>query len=294
MPRTTASLRGASTTRLAELAQQRPEFRTWIVLLETACRAIEDDGRALSRGLAESSSSAENVPLLQGQTLVVDAADIGRLLQELAAVAKAEGGPALASYRPSAAEALELIAAAIRQDSKALESLAVVQKIPPGVLGSLAHLASVSVLQQCAGQIEHQLPQHWREGYCPLCGAWPILAERRGLDRSRRLRCGRCAADWEVAWLYCIYCGETDHNRLGSLATDERGEQDKVETCGTCRGYLKSLPSLQGFSPLELLLHDLETIELDLVALDRDYRRPATNGFALNLRVIDHASRPRL
>jgi FdhE protein len=294
MPRTTAGLRSASAARLAELSQQRPEWRTWIVLLETAWRAVEDDRRALSLLLSGSPSSAPHAPLLHGQTLEVDAANVGRLLQELAAVVHAGGEPGFAGYQPSATDTLESIAAAIRQDSSALESLAAAGGIPPGAFGSVAHLAAVSVLQQCAGQIEHQLPVHWREGYCPLCGAWPILAERRGLDRSRRLRCGRCAADWEVAWLYCIYCGETDHNRLGSLATDERGEQDKVETCSTCHGYLKSLPSLQGFSPLELLLHDLETIELDLVALDRDYRRPATNGFALSLHVLDHASRARL
>ena len=263
-------------------------------MLETAWRAVEDDRHALSLGLAGSSSSADHEPLLHRQTLLVHGARVGRLLEELAAVEKAGGGPALASYRPSAAEALELIAAAIRQDSNALETLAIDQEFSPGAFESIVHLAAVSVLQQCAGQIEHQLLLHWREGYCPLCGAWPTLVERRGLDRSRRLRCGRCAADWEVPWLYCIYCGETNHNRLGSLATDERGEQGKVETCATCRGYLKSLPSLQGFSPLELLLHDLETVELDLVALDRDYRRPATNGFALDLHVIDHASRPRL
>jgi FdhE protein len=263
-------------------------------MLETAWLAVEDDRRTLALGLTGSSSSADHEPLLHRQTLVVHGAHIGRLLEELAAVENAEGRPALASYRPSAAEALELIAAAIRQDPNALEALAIDHDFSPGALGSIAHLAAVSVLQQCARQIELQLPLHWREGYCPLCGAWPIMAERRGLDRSRRLRCGRCAADWEVPWLYCIYCGERDHDRLGSLATDERGEQDKVETCATCRGYLKSLPSLQGFSPLELLLHDLETVELDLVALDRDYHRPATSGFALDLHVIDHASRPRL
>jgi FdhE protein len=161
-------------------------------------------------------------------------------------------------------------------------------------LSSVAHLAALCVLQQCKRQIEAQLPLHWRAGYCPVCGAWPTLAERRGLDRSRRLRCGRCAADWEVQWLYCIYCGERDHNRLGSLATDETGEQHKVETCATCRGYLKSIASLQGLAPLELLITDLETVELDLVALNRDYHRPLTNGFALDLEVTANASRPGL
>jgi FdhE protein len=127
-----------------------------------------------------------------------------------------------------------------------------------------------------------------------VCAAWPIFAERRGLDRSRRLRCGRCAAEWEVEWLYCVYCNERDHKRLDALEPDGQGEMLKVETCATCQGYLKSLASLQGFSDFELLLQDLETVELDLVALERGYRRPSHTGFPLDTVIIANASRHRL
>ena len=293
MPRTTAGLRSASATRLAEVARERPEWRTWVLLLEVASRAIQDDRRTLWVGLTSPVSPTARAPLLHHHTLAVNASAVRGLLQELIAALPPER-LALASYRPSIAETLDILAAAIGHDSTALDALAIVHELEPGAFGAVAELAALCVLQQCGREIVPHIPPHWPDGYCPVCGAWPTLAERRGLDRSRRLRCGRCAADWEVPWLYCIYCGERNHNRLGSLATDARGEQDKVETCATCRGYLKSLPSLQGFSPLELLLHDLETVELDLVALDRDYRRPAANGFTLDLQVIDHASRPRL
>jgi FdhE protein len=68
----------------------------------------------------------------------------------------------------------------------------------------------------------------------------------------------------------------------------------KVETCSSCQGYLKSIASLQGFAPFDLLLQDLETIELDLVALDRGYTRPARSGFALDFQLLDRASRRAL
>jgi formate dehydrogenase maturation protein FdhE len=61
----------------------------------------------------------------------------------------------------------------------------------------------------------------------------------------------------------------------------------KVETCSSCRGYLKSIASLQGFPAFELLLQDLETIEFDLAALDRRYHRPPKHGFTLDTRVVD-------
>jgi FdhE protein len=294
MSRTASGLRNASTTRLAEVAEERPEFRTWIALLEVAWRAIQDDRRPLSLGVTGTPTSTEPAPLLHHRTLVLNQLHLRQLLQELFARAEAEGGLALASYQPTPSETLELIGGAIRQDAHALETVAIAHGIDPGSLSSMAHLAALCVLQQCSRQIEAQLPLHWQAGYCPVCGGWPILAERRGLDRSRRLRCGRCATDWEVQWLYCIYCGERDHKHLGSLATDESGEQHKVETCATCRGYLKSVASLQGLAPLELLITDLETVELDLVALNRDYHRPLTNGFALDLEVTGNASRPGL
>jgi FdhE protein len=294
MSRTASGLRNASTARLAEVAEERPEFLTWIALLEVAWRAIQDDRRPLSLGVKGTPTSTEPAPLLHRQTLVLNQLHLRQLLQELFARLEAEGGPALASYQPTPAETLALIAGAIRQDADALDTLAIARDIDPGSLSSVAHLAALCVMQQCRRQIEAQLPLHWPAGYCPVCGAWPILAERRGLDRSRRLRCGRCATDWEVQWLYCIYCGERDHNRLGSLVPDDSGEQYKVETCASCRGYLKSVASLQRLAPLELLITDLETVELDLVALNRDYHRPLANGFALDLKVTGNASRPGL
>jgi FdhE protein len=298
MQRTASSLRPDTATRLAELERQRPEWHTWISLLGLAERALNDEGwptplneTELARKL---SGSPADVPLLNGRMLQVDAAQIQRLVRGLASTASAgdlEGGASLRRYRPSEAEALGLISAAIRQDGDEINALAAERGIDAGALASVAHLAAFPVLQSCGRLLESRVPSHWHHGYCPICAAWPTLAERRGLDRSRRLRCGRCGEGWEVQWLYCAYCGERDHDRLGSLEPDDRGEMLKVETCATCRGYLKSIASLQGFPAFELLLQDLETVEFDLVALDRGYCRPLKSGFALDIQIVDHASR---
>jgi FdhE protein len=97
-----------------------------------------------------------------------------------------------------------------------------------------------------------------------------------------------------VPWLHCIYCGERDHERLRFLEADGHGELLKVETCSTCKGYLKSIATLQGFPAFELLLQDLETVEFDLVALDRGFSRPENRGFILELHIFDRASRRTL
>jgi FdhE protein len=196
----------------------------------------------------------------------------------------------LRQYRPSTAEAVRLVGAAVMQDREAIAAVAAAQGLDPDALSSVSHRAALPLLRSTGRVLQEQIPQQWQLGYCPVCAAWPVLAERRGLDRSRRLRCGRCATEWEVQWLCCIYCGEREHDRLGSLQPDDGGELLKVETCATCRGYLKSLASLQGFPAVELLLQDLETVEFDLVALERGYCRPVKSGFKLDIRIADHAS----
>jgi hypothetical protein len=50
------------------------------------------------------------------------------------------------------------------------------------------------------------------------------------------------------------------------------------------------MASLQGFPPLELQLQDLETVELDLVALERGYHRPQTSAFPLAMQLTDDAA----
>jgi FdhE protein len=293
MPRTAAGVRADTTARLDELARQRPEWQTWIRLVSVAWGALDDSRwhpTLIETELGHAfENSPANAPLLHGRTLLVDAARAHRLVRDLASLALPG-----ARYRPRPAQALNLISAAIRQDSEAIRGLAEQDDVATDPLATVAQLAALPVLQSCGRILADQLPSHWQAGHCPVCAAWPLIAERRGLDRSRRLRCGRCAADWEVPWLWCIYCGERDHQRLGSLEPDGSGEMLKVETCLSCRGYLKSAATLQGLPPLELLLHDLESVEFDLVAMKREYRRPVNRAFPLELRLVDHASRRHL
>jgi len=222
-------------------------------------------------------------PLLQGRTLLVDPAILRRQILRLASIAtELEGGASLRQYRPSSNDALRLTEAALRQDRATIAGVATEHGLDPSALASVIHLASLPILRSSASTLQHQLPLHWPHGYCPVCAAWPLLAERRGLDRSRRLRCGRCAGEWEVEWLTCTFCGERDYRHLGSLVLDE-GELVKVETCASCQAYLKSLATLQMIPAFELLLRDLETVELDLIALDRGYSRPERSGFGLEV-----------
>jgi FdhE protein len=292
MQRTAPGFRTDTAARLAELERERPEWHAWFRLLREAERALDDAGWRTpleEAELGEGFAVSEDAPLLNGRGLQVNPGVAQRLVRRLAstaAVGHLTDAASLRGYRPTAADAVALIVAAVRQDLTELAAVADAAGVERGPLMSVAHLAALPLLQSCGRLLADLVPRHWPHGYCPICAAWPILAERRGLDRSRRLRCGRCGAEWEVQWLYCVYCSEREHERLGSLVPEGGGETLKVETCDSCKGYLKSIATLQGIPPFELLLRDLETVELDLVAVERGYGRPEESRFRLEVRLV--------
>jgi hypothetical protein len=116
----------------------------------------------------------------------------------------------------------------------------------------------------------------WQPGFCPACGSWPALAEMVGGHRV--LRCSFCAAAWTAAMECCAYCraGAPEFQHL------QPGAERFVEACGHCRGYLK-VARVATLSPFPFVaITDLETSDLDMEAMRRDYHRPALDRSVLN------------
>lgn len=293
MQRTSPGLRTDPATRLAELGRQRPEYSEWVRLLGEVLPLLDDAGWPTPMAHAGDPVVADigrspGEPLLHGARLVVDTERLHVLLHSLARITAAErlpDTPGEDGIRLPIDILLGLIAGAVRQDSARIGEIAAGAGIDAAALDVIAQLTALPLLRSCGRLLREEVAAHWPHGYCPICGSWPLLGEFRSLDRTRRLRCGRCTADWRINWLHCPYCDETDHERLGSLVLDEKLGSVTVETCFHCLGYLKSVTTLQAIGAEELLLRDLETVELDVAALDRGFVRPEGAGFPVELRL---------
>jgi hypothetical protein len=141
--------------------------------------------------------------------------------------------------------------------------------------------------------LELHVPAGWDEGYCPICGAWPTLTEVQGLERAHRWRCGRCGSGWGLAILRCPYCGEGNHQRLGSLTAEDGEARCSVNTCLTCGGYIKTRTTLHAIPACAVILEDLATVDWDLVALEHGYMRPTHTGYPLRVRLVAPPNRIR-
>jgi FdhE protein len=284
---------GHAHQRLERLGRGTPEWRSWLRLVEATIAAVNDSAWDTVAPRLDP-ARPETAPLLAGAEIAVDRSLARRWVRRLLEAAAREGGPAAGSLgaAASALDPHEFLQAVVGQDTGALSHLAAGAGADPKVLAALGGLAAMPPLQACARRLAGQLPEAWSRGYCPLCGAWPVLAEVRGLAPSRRLRCARCGGDWRAEWLCCVYCGETDHARLGSLVSDSHGETRKVDTCAACRGYLKTVTTLEPSPADTVALEDLGTVDLDVAALERGYARPDRPGSLLGARLVDGRTRP--
>jgi FdhE protein len=88
-----------------------------------------------------------------------------------------------------------------------------------------------------------------------------------------------------VAHVGCPYCANADRRSAGYLAPERERESRRAATCDACRGYLKSVTTFQAIPPVEIGILDMQTLELDIAALDQGYARPDVPGFPLDVAV---------
>ncbi|MEP7086386.1 MAG: formate dehydrogenase accessory protein FdhE [Gemmatimonadota bacterium] len=269
MPWTTAPVGIAGGLPGGASTEVDPTWQPWLDLLEIA---LAEDARAWSSAVTAPARRPAAAPLLHGAELELDDARAQALLRRLAEAA----GVALASDIVARAA----VRAAIQRDESALAEMAERCGTSIDAFALLAQVTAMPVLRAAASAGDDAAASAWQRGYCPTCGAWPTLAENRGIERERRLRCGACSTDWSLPLLHCAFCDELDHDKLGSLHAEGEEHLRRVETCESCHGYLKSVTTFDALTTRALLWVDISTIPLDLVAQDRGYVRPTRPGWA--------------
>ena len=166
--------------RLAAARRDTPESEAWLRLLEAALNESEEGGvwdAAVPEPAAERPVKA---PLLWSARITVDGRAARRWVRRLLTLAL----PAQASK----IDGIALLEAALRHDDARVEALAQAGGADPSVVRIAGQMAVTPLLRACARGLARELPSTWWEGYCPLCGVWPAVAEYTGLERKRQLR----------------------------------------------------------------------------------------------------------
>jgi len=283
--------------RLRALAATDPALAPMAVLQVEALQAAADPAWELGIPGLDGACLSDGIPLLHEATIRVDGARAAALLRRLAIAAAEHAGTLIDAAFDSETRSIELLETSIVRDTDKLRMMAEEIGVETGLLATLGSIGAVPLLLACA---RHAGPSfasaEWEEIYCPVCAASPTLAELRGLDRERWLRCGRCGSGWPYRGQVCAFCGCSEHQELGYLAAEGQRDSQRAETCDCCGSYLKTMATLGPLQPEEVLLRDIESVELDIAALQKGYGRPETQPFPLRVTlqpfVSPNGSRP--
>jgi FdhE protein len=229
----------------------------------------------------------QGVPALAGEPIPVPAVTLRPVMVSLCGALAAGGAGDAAEHIRAAIvggdiDPVSLLTASLARDQHAIRTGAVHRGLAPDLIWLIAELA----VSPFAHALQRSIFAHegladalrqWHQGYCPACGSWPALAEVAGGHRT--MRCSFCAAAWELNTYACVYCQESGENFVTAAPNEEHMDR-RLELCRACGSYLKTVDVAE-LSPFPLLaIADLETMDLDLSAMENNYRRPEMKTFS--------------
>ena len=112
-------------------------------------------------------------------------------------------------------------------------------------------------------------------GSCPFCGGIPWISSRREgslTEGARRmLGCSLCGQEWLFQRILCPCCFEEDPYKLPAFR-DDRHPTVRIESCETCRRYVKSIDLSEDARPIPEV-DDLVSVAMDLWAAEEGLTR---------------------
>src|SRR3954467_4801338 len=173
------SLSPAAARQIEALRKAQPETKPWLAVLTAALEAATDPiwekAAAGTRLMAERGPA---MPLLVGAQIPLPERDAVQWVRRLLSLA-GEGAPASRSLRTAAKsgslDAVGLLAAAIDVDEERLSRMAAGLDVDPDALMAVAVVAAMPLLQALRRRFAGATDPNWDEGYCPICGGWPLL-----------------------------------------------------------------------------------------------------------------------
>ena len=228
----------------------------------------------------------EKLPILQQETYKSRMVRAVYMMQEavFARIAEAEVPPlmqesareylaVLKKLRKAAKE--ELITAVLTQDKAAFSALCEQYALNEGFVRStiwriIAALVPADLKDPDGWNPDRDRPR-FRENFCPVCGRRPVLADLRKYreGRTRDLVCGGCGTRWLYARVGCVYCGNTDLEKMHTLEPTD-SDIMRLDICDVCDSYIKTYRGPLGGSDVDAIYRqDWASLHLDLLAEEK-------------------------
>jgi FdhE protein len=214
----------------------------------------------------------QGLPQLSFAQLPIEAGGFGRLATKIAQVL-VQYDPELAA-RADDLEGIDWLSLAGRQFEQGMANEGeeeTPEETGMELLERAVDLALQPYLEWAAEQVmPHINQEHWKRGYCPVCGGAPDFAALVGETGARHLLCSRCRSQWLYKRLGCPFCNNTDHTRLLYYPSEDKVY--RLYVCQVCRRYLKAIDLRRATHRVILSVEPLLTVAMDLAAREQGYK----------------------
>lgn len=268
--------------------------------------AAELAGRARALGLSLPEPQVERVrqgvPLLAGANLRgtagllrVSAGKLLPLLAKMEALAPHMPGlaacflPADGEGEPKEADHEALVEAIAARDSQSVERIAKAEGLDPQVLEFVSGFVATPVIRALAatalpdeGQPFWDEGELWRQGYCPVCGAFPSVgwldrpvvddknAFLAGGGGKKHLHCGLCGSNWKFRRGACPSCGEEGNGVIEIMRESGVSHGERLDWCTKCNTYCPIVDLREREFVPDLDAAALCMMHLDMVAVGKN------------------------
>ena len=229
----------------------------------------------------------QGVPLINREALPYDLQIAESLFERLLVIA--ENGPE--GLRQAAQMVRNLVATSEIKFSELLHRALVgdeaffaqAESLTPTAPKMLSFLSQASVapfvrVHAAAVAQRHDADKIWPHGHCPVCGGMPYISHLREKEGRRYLTCSFCQTEYRAPRIGCPYCGEQQPDKVAVFTLDAL-PGFRIDACQGCGCYLKAMDLRQQERLSFAALDDLESLLLDLLAVDRGLKRPALSAF---------------
>jgi hypothetical protein len=139
----------------------------------------------------------------------------------------------------------------------------------PGLICGVARLVSLPALAAVSQRLlSLGLRPKTPQITCPCCGMLALLAEARGLEQHRYLRCGWCAMEWNLPRLTCPACGANRPKDLMVYHVEGQPKEMQLLCCRECDLRLRIVSTVGPLTPQALIYTELASMHLDMIAIE--------------------------
>ena len=227
--------------------------------------------------------SVEGLALLRPEDINMDWGAFDRLFRRISELSRecadvslsADSWPSVSDIRDKGRGTL---LAGLLEDRALLDETAERAGTDVGMFSFLVGHSATPFLERYAESVRAHIDDAaWLRGYCPVCGGEPLMSKLAPETGRRSLQCHLCRTEWTFKRLECPFCGNSDQEKL-SFFYDEEDLTYRVEVCDLCKRYLKTVDTREAGRSVCLLVENLATIHLDVVA-QREGFEAGTAGF---------------